>query len=52
LKAVKVFPFTEMIDAIDYLNKNPEGKLVNTNQTEQIKSNGRVSTGKSEFQNI
>ena len=52
LKAVKVFPFTDMADAIDYLNKNPEGKLVNTKQTDHIKSNGRVSTGKSEFQNI
>ena len=52
LKAVKVFPFTDMADAIDYLNKNPEGKLVNTKQTDHIKSNGRVSTEKSEFQNI
>mgnify|MGYP003638964590 FL=1 len=41
-----------MTDAVDYLNKNPEGKLVNTKQTEQIKSNGRVSYGKSKFQNI
>ena len=41
-----------MTDAIDYLNKYPEGKLVNTNQTEQIKFNGIVSTVKSEFQNI
>ena len=41
-----------MTDAIDYLNKNPEGKLAKTNQTEQVKNNSRVSTGKSEFQNI
>jgi len=52
LKVIRKNQFTNMTDAIDYLNKNPEGKLVNTNQTEQIKSNGRVSTGKSEFQNI
>ena len=52
LKVIRKNQFTNMTDAIDYLNKNPEGKLVSTNQTDQIKNNGRVSTGKSKFQNI
>ena len=52
LKVIRKNQFTNMTDAIDYLNKNPEGKLAKTNQTEQVKNNSRVSTGKSEFQNI
>ena len=49
LKAIKKRQFTSMIDAVDYLNNNPEGKLSKSKQTDQIKSNGRVSTGKTIF---
>ena len=49
LKAIKKRQFTSMIDAVNYLNNNPEGKLSKSKQTDQIKSNGRVSTGKTIF---
>ena len=51
LKAIKEREFTDMSNAINYL-MNTEGKIVKSNQSEFIKNTGRISTGKSKFENL
>ncbi len=51
LKAIKQRPFTNMGDAIQYL-MNSEGKIVKSKQNEFIKNTGRISIGKSKFENL